>query len=143
MNNELCAAWAASVGVDAVSGSSGLIWPGDHVDLILTQTLDDPLLPASHRIAAETVLSDVRVIAIDQLLARGVAPASETAGTARTVTPATSRLSDSNAAEPLRDHRRALVQRLWGISEPVGDTRSPPTIWSSVLTNRPRSSSRL
>lgn len=77
---------AASVGVDAVSGSSGLIWPGDHVDLILTQTLDDPLLPASHRIAAETVLSDVRVIAIDQLLARGVAPATETAGTARTVT---------------------------------------------------------
>ncbi len=77
---------AASVAVDAVSGSAGLIWPGDHVDLILTQALDNPALPPARRIAAETVLSDVRVIAIDQLLAHGVAPASEQAGIGRTVT---------------------------------------------------------
>ena len=77
---------AASVGVDAVSGNAGLIWPGDRVDLILTQELDAPGLPASHHIAAETVLSDVRVIAIDQLLARGVAPTAEAAGIQRTVT---------------------------------------------------------
>ena len=77
---------AASVGVDAVSGSAGLIWPGDHVDLILTQQLEDPALPPSRKVAAETVLSDVRVIAIDQLLARGVAPPAEGAGISRTVT---------------------------------------------------------
>jgi pilus assembly protein CpaB len=77
---------AATVGVDNVSGSAGLIWPGDHVDLILTQTLDDPALPPSRRVAAETVLADVRVIAIDQLLARGVAPAAENGAGGRTVT---------------------------------------------------------
>jgi pilus assembly protein CpaB len=76
---------AASVAVDAVSGSAGLIWPGDHVDLILTQALEDPTLPAAHKVVAETVLMDVRVIAIDQLLAHGVAP-SEQANLARTVT---------------------------------------------------------
>lgn len=77
---------AASIAVDATSGSAGLIWPGDHVDLILTQQLEDSTLPPARRVAAETVLSDVRVIAIDQLLARGVAPPTEGAGISRTVT---------------------------------------------------------
>ena len=77
---------AATIGVDNVSGSAGLIWPGDHVDLILTQSLEDTTLPAGRRVAAETILADVRVIAIDQLLARGVAPNAEGAGVARTVT---------------------------------------------------------
>ena len=76
---------AATVAVDNVSGSAGLIWPGDRVDLILTQALEDPALPPSRRVAAETVLANVRVIAIDQLLARGVAPANDV-GSGRTVT---------------------------------------------------------
>ena len=32
---------AVTVGVDAITGIAGLIWPGDRVDLILTQTQDD------------------------------------------------------------------------------------------------------
>jgi pilus assembly protein CpaB len=62
---------AVSVGVDAVSGAAGLIWPGDRVDLILTQAINDPALPLGRRVAGETVLSDVRVIAIDQHLLQG------------------------------------------------------------------------
>jgi pilus assembly protein CpaB len=62
---------AVSVGVDAVSGTAGLIWPGDRVDVILTQTLDSPDQVAGHRVAGETVLSDVRVIAVDQQLVQG------------------------------------------------------------------------
>ena len=37
---------AVTVAVDAVSGTAGLIWPGDRVDLILTQSMDDPTLAA-------------------------------------------------------------------------------------------------
>ena len=76
---------AATVAVDNVSGSAGLIWPGDRVDLILTQALEDPALPPSRKVVAETVLAYVRVIAIDQLLARGVAPTGDV-GSGRTVT---------------------------------------------------------
>jgi pilus assembly protein CpaB len=65
---------AVAVAVDAVSGTAGLIWPGDRVDLILTQTLDDNRLPAGRRIAGETVLRDARVIAIDQILVQGAQP---------------------------------------------------------------------
>ena len=62
---------ATSVGVDAVSGTAGLIWPGDHVDLILTEQIDDANVPIAKRYAGETVLKDVRVIAIDQQLVQG------------------------------------------------------------------------
>jgi pilus assembly protein CpaB len=65
---------AITVAVDAVSGTAGLIWPGDRVDLILTQSMDDPTLGAGHRVAAETVLSDARVIAVDQQIVQGQSP---------------------------------------------------------------------
>jgi pilus assembly protein CpaB len=66
---------ATTVGVDAVSGAAGLIWPGDHVDVLLTQTLDDPAVPLGQRIAAELVLKDVRVIATGQQLVQGTVTA--------------------------------------------------------------------
>jgi pilus assembly protein CpaB len=79
---------AITVGVDAVTGTAGLIWPGDRVDLLLTQTLDDRVTVLSRRVVGETVLNDVRVIAVDQQLTQGAA--GETAGpdgkVARTVT---------------------------------------------------------
>ncbi len=76
---------AVSVGVDAVTGTAGLIWPGDRIDVILTQAIGDNTIPLGRRVAAETVLSDVRVIAIDQQLVQGVAPEGAE-GKARTVT---------------------------------------------------------
>lgn len=78
---------AVSVGVDAVTGTAGLIWPGDHVDLLLTQQLSAPNLSPARSVAAETVLSDVRVIAIDQRLVQGASASTGSAKRmARTVT---------------------------------------------------------
>jgi pilus assembly protein CpaB len=77
---------ATSVGVDAVSGTAGLIWPGDHVDLILTEEVMDPKNPGLRRIAAETVLKDVRVIAIDQQLVQGGNQSGANEPASRTVT---------------------------------------------------------
>ncbi|HQT65054.1 MAG: Flp pilus assembly protein CpaB [Acidocella sp. 20-57-95] len=62
---------ATTVGVDAISGAAGLIWPGDHVDLLLTETLDDPSVPLGQRIVAEVVMRDIRVIATGQQLVQG------------------------------------------------------------------------
>ncbi|HEX7388602.1 MAG TPA: Flp pilus assembly protein CpaB [Acidiphilium sp.] len=77
---------AVSVGVDAVTGTAGLIWPGDRVDLLLTQQISAPNLPPSRSVAAETVLSDVRVIAIDQRLVQGGGAKTRVHKLARTVT---------------------------------------------------------
>jgi pilus assembly protein CpaB len=59
---------AVTINVDAASGSSGLIWPGDRVDLILTQVNNDPGASAGRRISAHTVLTNVRVVAVDSQL---------------------------------------------------------------------------
>lgn len=77
---------AITVAVDAVSGTAGLIWPGDRVDLILTQALDDQRLAVGRRVAAETVLSDARVIAVDQQIVQGQAPDGATPSVNRTAT---------------------------------------------------------
>lgn len=75
---------AVSIAVDNTTGSAGLIWPGDHVDLILTQTMNGADVSAGHQVAAETVLSDIRVLAIDQQIIEGAAPTAS--GSQRTVT---------------------------------------------------------
>ncbi len=76
---------AVTIAVDAVSGAAGLIWPGDRVDLILTQTMDEGGTSAAKRIAAETVLRDVRVIAIDQQMVQGASGVMDNSP-ARTIT---------------------------------------------------------
>jgi pilus assembly protein CpaB len=55
---------AVSVPLTATSSNSGLIFPGDRVDLILTQSLVTSEAEGSVRRVSETVLSDIRVIAM-------------------------------------------------------------------------------
>lgn len=55
---------AVSVSVDAATSTSGLIQPGDYVDAMLVQSLQGN--GESHSAVSETVLQNVRVIAVDQ-----------------------------------------------------------------------------
>ena len=64
---------AISINVDAATGVAGLIWPGDRVDVILTQDIEAGA-SIGERIASETVLRDLRVIAVDQDIAQGAEP---------------------------------------------------------------------
>ncbi|HXZ01864.1 MAG TPA: Flp pilus assembly protein CpaB [Stellaceae bacterium] len=64
---------AVTVPVTPSSGLAGFVFPGDHVDVILSFTLTDPNVPSSEKgdpahihHTGETVLSDVRVLALDQ-----------------------------------------------------------------------------
>jgi len=60
---------AISVPVTTTSGISGFIFPGDQVDLMITHGIPSgPGGSAYEHKAAETVMHDVRVIAIDQRL---------------------------------------------------------------------------
>lgn len=76
---------AATIGVDPVSGVAGLIWPGDHVDVLLTQEIANA--SPAHKAMSETVLTNVRVIAIDQEMVQGASGDTTVAGKlVRTVT---------------------------------------------------------
>jgi pilus assembly protein CpaB len=58
---------AVSVPVTATSGISGFVFPGDQVDILVSQTLPGAGGGPAQK-GAETVLHDVRVIAVDQKL---------------------------------------------------------------------------
>ncbi|MCW8084322.1 Flp pilus assembly protein CpaB [Sabulicella glaciei] len=78
---------AMAVGVDAVTGAAGLIWPGDQVDVLLTQELEGGGVTAARRYVGETVLNDARVIAVDQQFTQGAGPSDAgPRNVARTVT---------------------------------------------------------
>lgn len=140
---------AATIGVDAISGSAGLIWPGDHVDVILTQKLDDKSMPIGRRVVGETVLQDVRIIAVDQHLTEGVAPNTTLAAaniTARTITiEVLARDAEKiSVAETLG--RLALVVRSAGDAVTPADSDRPLTekrvtvaadrlVWSSDVSS--------
>lgn len=57
---------AVSVPVTAITGIAGFIFPGDRVDLILTHAIDKKGDNDRTRRASETVLTNVRVLAVDQ-----------------------------------------------------------------------------
>jgi pilus assembly protein CpaB len=127
---------AVTVGVDAISGAAGLIWPGDHVDILLTQTLDDPSVPIGQRIAAEVVLDDVRVIATGQQLVSGGGTAANggAPGPGAPATTVTLEVTPNQAA------RCEVATRLGSLSLVVQEsTALPKPVWadevSPALTN--------
>ena len=56
---------AVSVEVDAATGIAGLVFPGDRVDVVLTHVISQEDRGA-RRQASETVLENIRVLALDQ-----------------------------------------------------------------------------
>ena len=59
---------AVSLAVDASQSASGLALPGDYVDVILTQNFNEAMADPGRRSVGETVLRNIRVIAVDQSL---------------------------------------------------------------------------
>jgi pilus assembly protein CpaB len=126
---------AAAIGVDAVSGTAGLIWPGDHVDVLLTQVTDDQTLPASHRASAEKVLGDVRVIAIDQQLMEGATGTSASAeqGATHTVTLEVTEAQAERVALAARLGHLSLIVRSAETTD-NSQTKIPVTIWGGDVS---------
>jgi len=55
----------------SISGGSELLFPGDQVDVILTQTFKNEDAPLTRRSVSETVVEDLRVLAIDRATRTG------------------------------------------------------------------------
>lgn len=75
---------AVSISVDAPQSVAGLVLPGDRVDVILTQSIAGSGGDAARKTVAETVLRDVRVIAVDQSLNTTSKPPAKPAGSVLT-----------------------------------------------------------
>jgi len=134
---------AISIGVDVVTGASGLIWPGDEVDLILTQNLQQQQQQqdAGRRVVGETILSAVRVIAVDQQISHSGTDQAAARVVARTVTLEVSPEQAERVAVAMQLGRISLVVRsIEGVPEAT-DPR-PSLVFgsdvSSALTAAPQ-----
>jgi pilus assembly protein CpaB len=77
---------AVSIPIGEVAGLSGLVLPGDRVDIILTYSVSGDAIAAGRDVrASETVMRNIRVLALDQRLGQ-VAPGEELPPVARTAT---------------------------------------------------------
>jgi len=115
---------AISIGVDVVTGASGLIWPGDEVDLILTQNLntgEQGRESPGRRVVGETILSAVRVIAVDQQISHSGSDATVGRVVARTVTLEVTPEQAERVAVATQLGRISLVVRsIEGVPEATG-----------------------
>lgn len=59
---------AVSIPVGPAASTAGLMAPGDRIDVVLMQNFAPDNADAAHKSVGETVLHDIRVIAIDQTL---------------------------------------------------------------------------
>jgi pilus assembly protein CpaB len=133
---------AVSVGVDNVSGTAGLIWPGDRVDLVLTQQIDDRDQPADRRVYGETVLTNLRVIAVDQQLVQGgQGGQAANTNTNRTITIEASPYDTERIAVASRLGRLSLVVRsameddqTGGSGTPGTPADQPPIAWAGDVS---------
>jgi len=128
---------AISIGVDQVTGTAGLIWPGDQVDLILSQELAEA--PVSQRVTGETVLQDVRIIAVDQQIAQGAGGSEAPVGrVARTVTLELTPDQAERVVVASALGRLSLAVRAMAPTEDAEGERAPTTFASDVSPVRAR-----
>lgn len=125
---------AVTIGVDAISGTAGLIWPGDRVDVIMTQSIEDPNLPLGRRVASQTVHRNARVIAIDQHLVQGALPGGSEGNTARTVTIEVTGDQAQRVQVAARIGRLSLSVLSSDISEPAIAPNDQTTVYASDVS---------
>jgi pilus assembly protein CpaB len=111
---------AITVGVSEISGVAGLVFPGDRVDLLLTHEVPNSGGQGGEkRHASETVLENIRVLAIDQSLSHQ-ADAKQNAGV-----PAAVGKSATIEVNPKQAEMVAVAGTLGGLSLSLRSLASP------------------
>lgn len=137
---------AVAVTVGAAESVAGLVAPGDRVDVILTQNFADALVTPPRKSVGETVLHDVRVIAVDQALSGAIQakqqPAPPTVGAEgripRTVTLEVTEQQAEKLLVALNLGKIELSMRPFappGNAQPLVDAAATPTAtWASDVS---------
>ncbi|WP_315768613.1 Flp pilus assembly protein CpaB [Bradyrhizobium sp. SZCCHNR2012] len=130
---------AVSIFVDAAQSAAGMVLPGDRVDVILTQSFGEQATDPGRRTVSETMLRDVRVIAIDQSLTQSTNVATAMSAEARIPKTVTLELLERQAEAlmvaaqlgkfqlAVRPLERVVVER------PEGQTEAGP-VWASDVS---------
>ena len=121
---------AMTLGADVITSEVDLLWPGDHVDLVLTQQADPAKpAPASRKVFGDTVLSDVRVLAVDQQLVEGASADQPIPKASRTVTVEVAPDQVARLAVAIRLGKLAFAVRP-ALDTKVGPSAGRATVWA-------------
>jgi pilus assembly protein CpaB len=122
---------AIAIPVATSGASTGILYPGDHVDVVLTQTFkNDP--PLTRRSVGETVVENLRVLAIDTADSKTIATGNSF-GRSVTLEVTPEQAERINVAVELG--KLALTLRSITATEGVGDPA--PAGWAATRTIRP------
>lgn len=133
---------AITLSVNVVTGNNGLLAPGDHVDVVLTQVFAGHETDPGNRSVSETIASDLRVIAVDQRLQAGEGPQKDNRP-AQTVTLEVTALQAEQVSVGAKMGEMALVIR--GVQADVkpgtkpGEQNTevpalPPSVWAKDVS---------
>jgi pilus assembly protein CpaB len=126
---------AMTFSLNDVASDWGLIWPGDRVDLILTEQFDAPNTLAGRHFAAETVITDVRVVAVDRDLMQGeMADDAERKGT-RTLTVEVSPQEAERLAIAIRLGKLVISLRSATMARQEATGPAGETTWSGDVSH--------
>lgn len=126
---------ALSVSVNLASGTTGLIYPGDRVDVILTQTFKEGDAPAGRRAAGETVAHNLRVLAIDQQIQPARAEPALDARGVRTVTlEVTPRQSEQIAVAADLGKLSLTLRSLLSGTDEAAAAAEPKPVWAEDVS---------
>ena len=124
---------AVTIGLNQIGSDASLIWPGDHLDLILVRETAVPGRSSAHSVSSETVLTDIRVIAVDQQLMQGAAPEDHPQGDSKTITLEVSTEDAKRLAIALKLGKLSVSVR--SASTPITLTKStPPVTWAGDVS---------
>jgi pilus assembly protein CpaB len=134
---------AVAIAVDAPQSAAGLALPGDRVDVILTQNFGSDTAVDGRKAVGETVLTNIRVIAVDQWLSTTAKPTatgqrmgSTESQIPRTITLEVSELEAERVLVAVQLGKVQLaVRALEGTDLPqgLGENRPAP-IWASDVS---------
>ena len=124
---------AVTIGLNQIGSDASLIWPGDHLDLILVRDANSSGPTTVRSVSSETVLTDVRVIAVDQQLMQGAVPDEKNQAESKTITLEVSTDDARRLAVALKLGKLALSVRSASVSPAAAKTAASVT-WAGDVS---------
>jgi pilus assembly protein CpaB len=119
---------AVATRIAADTSAGGFILPNDRVDVIMTRHADDPAASGGNTFLTETILNNVRVLAIDQTLENAEANSSDpNSSGATTVVGQTATLELTPQQAQILTVAQQMSDRLTLALRSVADSHSTPT----------------
>jgi len=111
---------AVATQISADTSAGGFILPNDYVDVIMTRRVPDPSKPGGTTFDTETILQNIRVLAIDQTIQEDDKGNKVTVGKTATLELTPEQAEIITVAQQMSDRLTLALRSIKDVQEPVG-----------------------